>query len=141
MTPGTGIVELLAALGVGNIAPHATWPIYESQFPTDDNVARCIVVREVGGRSPEVKLAIDYPSVQVLVRGGAQDYMATRAKIEEVFLALQAVPSGPVAYPELTSCVTRGGRTFVGYDEVNRPVWSLNFDLIESKAPEGNRDL
>jgi hypothetical protein len=140
MRPAEGIIQVLLAAGTGTLAPDGTWPIYEGQFPTtgDD---QCILVADRGGRSPEVRIAIDYPSIQILVRSSKQGYVAARAKSDEVFLALQGIPSEPASYPELTSCVAAGGITFVGYDENERPIWSQNFNLIVSKAPQGHRDL
>lgn len=140
MIPTDGIAAILAAAGIGEIPPAAgNWPIYEGQFPSE--IDQCLMVREFSGRTPEVRIAIDYPSVQILVRGTERGYVTAREKIEEVFLALQGIPSGPAEYPELTSAVAVGGRTFAGYDEKGRPQWTVNFNLIESKDPEGHRDL
>jgi hypothetical protein len=140
MIPTDGITAILVAANVGVIPPAAgDWPIYEGQFPSE--VDQCIMVREFGGRSSEVRIAIDYPSVQILVRGTERGYVTSRAKIEDIFLALQGIPSAPAEYPELTSAVAVGGRTFAGYDEKGRPQWTVNFNLIESKNPQGYRDL
>jgi hypothetical protein len=139
--PSTGIADILVAANIGiAISPASgnNWPLFEGEMGSVD---RAIMVRENGGRTPEVRIAINYPTVQVLVRGTRSDYAVAREKAEEVFLALQAIPSGPAEWPELTSCCAVGGVTFAGRDEQERPVWSLNFNLITSKDPEGHRDL
>lgn len=138
MRPSTGIADLLVAAGVGVVAPGTPWPISEGDWVTAD---RNIMVREPGGRTPEVRIAINYPTIQVLVRGSKADYAITRDKAEEVFLALQAIPSAPAEFPDLTSCCAVGGVTWAGRDVNERPQWSLNFNLIVSKPPEGHRDL
>jgi hypothetical protein len=138
MSPTEGIIDILVAAGVGVIAPGNPWPIFEGQLGSAD---RCILVREPGGRTPEVRIAVNYPTIQVLVRGAKADYAVTRDKAEEVFLALQAIPSSPAQWAELTSCIAVGGITYVGQDVNERPQWSLNFNLIVSNDPEGYRDL
>jgi hypothetical protein len=140
MTASAGIIELLIGAGVGALAPTTMdpWPIFEGKFP--DSEDQCLMVRDTGGPRPEVKIAIDYPSVQVLVRSGKMGYMAAAEKADEVKLVLHAIDSAPAAFPDLTSCLLTGEKTFVGYDAVERPVWSVNFNCILSKPPEGYRD-
>jgi hypothetical protein len=138
MTPAAGIIEILVDKGEGALAPTTdSWPIYEGQFP--ETTQQCLMVKDTGGRPPEVKVAIDYPSVQILVRGGQEDYMAVREKAQDVFVALHAIDSSPTPYPELTSCLGLAP-VFLGYDANKRPVWAVNFNCIVSKSPEGYRD-
>jgi hypothetical protein len=140
MTVAAGIIELLVAANVGVLAPGpGTWPIYEGKFPDDTD--QCMMVRDTGGPRPEVRVAIDYPSVQVLVRSGKSGYIAAAGKADEVKLALHAIPSAPAQFPELTSCLLAGEKTFAGYDTDERPIWSINLNCIVSKDPEGYRDL
>lgn len=141
MTVGSGIIAILVEAGVGVLAPNTLggWPIYEGKFP--DSEAQCILVRDTGGLRPEVKIAIDYPSVQVMVRSGKMGYLAAAEKADQVKLVLHAIDSAPAAFPELTSCILAAEKTFVGYDSDERPVWSVNFNCILSKNPEGYRDL
>ena len=140
MRPEAGILDILANAGVGVIAPTPNpWPMFEGQLPADPD--QCIMVRKPGGPRPEVKIAIDYPSIQVLVRSTRQGYDEASDKVEEIKLALHAIPSSPVQFPDLTSCLLAGEPAFTGYDENNRPIWSANFNCIVSKNPEGYRDL
>jgi hypothetical protein len=135
-----GIIQILVGAGVGVLAPNDIdpWPIYEGQFPSAAD--ECLVVRNTGGRPPEVKVAINYPAIQVLVRSEPTGYVAASEKAKEVFVALHAIDSAPPDFPELTSCLGATEPNFVGYDEAKRPVWSVNFNCILSKDPEGYRD-
>jgi len=140
MSPEEGVTAILVAEGAGVAAPSpGLWPIFEATFPDQTN--QCILVKVTGGRQPEVRIAIDYPSMQILIRSMPQNYIVARAKAEEIWQILQAIPSEPPAYPELTSAVAVTQPIFVGYDEEDLPVWSVNFNLIISKPPEGHRDL
>lgn len=139
MSIASEVVELLVGAGVGSLAPSSDpWPIYEGQFP--ESVDQCLVVRDTGGKPPEVKIAINYPAIQVLVRSDAAGYEATKTKIHDVFVALHAIDASTTSFPELTSCLASSEPTFVGYDANKRPVWSANFNCITSTAPEGYRD-
>ena len=140
MTVAAGIIDLLVAANVGVVAPtNNAWPIYEGTLPAE--VDQCIVVRGTGGPRPEVRVAIDYPSIQVLVRSKVTGYQAAADKVDEIKLALHAIPSAPTEYVVLTSCLLAGEPTFVGRDEKDRPMWSANFNCIVSHDPEGYRDL
>lgn len=140
-TPAVGIADILIAAGIGvNPSMAAVWPIYIGRLPTDKDQA--IAVLDRAGRTPEVKIAIDYPSVQLLVRSVKTGYQTTRLKAVAIFNALQAIPDGGAAFPELTSCVAATAITFAGFDPSERPVQSLNFNLIVSfPATVGYRDL
>lgn len=137
--PSEGIADILLAKGVVSNPGQGVWPHYLGILPT--GVDQAVGILDRGGPSPEVLVAIDYPSVQILVRSAKNGYVACRRKAETIFEALQAIPGGGAEFPELTSCVAVGGITFVGYDTNERPVQSLNFNLIVSKPPEGYRDL
>lgn len=139
-SPAEGIIEIMVGANLGVLGPGLTtdpWPIFEGQF--SETRDQCIMVRDVGGRPPEVKVAIDYPAVQVNVRGDEEGYMAAREKAQEIFVALHAIDSSPTPYPELTSCLGLQP-VFLGYDASKRPVWAVNFNCIVSKDPEGYRD-
>lgn len=141
MSVAAGIIELLVGANVGVLAPSTlgAWPIYEGQFP--ETQEQCIVVRDTGGKPPEVKIAINYPACQVLVRSDTAGYDAARTKIHDVFVALHAIDASGTSFPSLTSCLSSSEPNFLGYDANKRPVWSANFNCIVSLASEGYRNL
>lgn len=105
-----------------------------------------IAVLNTGGRSPEVLTAIDYPTVQLLGRGAksGNSYPILYAKMLEAKKLLHAInedPAKTTAFPELSSCLARGDITDLGADANQRPLMSLNFQLITSPADGGNRPL
>lgn len=140
MSVAAGIIEILVGANVGVLAPSDSdpWPIYEGQFP--ETVEQCIMVRDTGGKPPEVKVAINYPACQVLVRGDPTAYMAVKDKAHEVFVALHAIDASVTSFPQLTSCLSASEPNFLGYDANKRPVWSANFNCIVSLPNEGYRD-
>lgn len=136
--PSKGCLEVIKAAGGIIVSPWIA--VYGKLSPTPD---RQIVFRDVGGRDAEVGLAIDYPSVQILVRGkdGTGGYEEGYAKMVAVRDALLAIPSAPVAYPELTSVTQIGHIQGLGSDDKDRPMWSLNLQLILSFTTSGHREV
>lgn len=137
-SPAVGIYDVLEA---GGFFGGATGWSGRVGGLTDVNAQ--IAVIDSGGRSGEVKIQIEYPSVQILVRGspGQGGYDAAYDKAEKIHAALQGIPQNPVQFARLTSCVAIGFINWLGRDESDRPQFSLNFQLITSPATQGNRPL
>lgn len=100
-----------------------------------------VAVIDSGGRGGEVKVAIDYPSVQILVRGKATagGYTEGWEKARAIYAHLQAIED-QTEYPELVSCVAIGYINPLAMDENNHPIFSLNWGLIIEPSQIGNRD-
>lgn len=138
-SPATGITDILK--GVSGLLTGWT-PITGQVIPEPDQL---VVVNHSGGMGGEVTIAIDYPSIQVLVRGGRgasgyEDAWQMARAIREALIAIPTV-TPPTAYPELTSCVALGEIMQLGYDDAKRPMFSVNFRLIVSYATSGYRIL
>lgn len=105
--------------------------------------APCLAVYDSGGRAGEVLIPIEYPTIQVMVRGaaGTGGYAAAYDKAEKIHAYLQGIPQNPTEMARLTSCVAIGFITWLGRDESDRPQFSLNFQLITEPVTAGNRIL
>jgi hypothetical protein len=103
--------------------------------------ARSIAIMELPGSAPEVKVAINYPSLQLLVRGDKTEYAVTRDRAQALFEALHAIDTPDTDFPELTACLAIHDPGFIGYDDLERPMFSLNFRCILSKPATDNRPL
>jgi hypothetical protein len=134
-TPAKGIKDILDNAGVDTTG----WALTVGRLLDKD---RQIAVLDSGGLNPEVKMSIDYPSIQINVLGskGPDGYPEAYAKAKAIRDAIQAIPSAPAQFPELTSCVQRGGINFLGYNENDRPRFTTNFQLITEPAPAGYRE-
>jgi hypothetical protein len=136
VAPSEGVEAILTAAGIaGTIA----WPIAISRFKIAPDQQVALI--DLPGRTPEVLIAQDYPGIQILVRGSKEGdgYTTAREKAKAIFNILQAIPIPCAQYPELGSCVARHDVAYVGYDEFDRPIMSLNFDLIVTPTVLGNR--
>lgn len=103
--------------------------------------AKCVALIDLPGRGGEVKVAIDYPSVQALVRGeaGAGGYSDAYAKAQEVYDTLQGIDTPNVTWTGLVSAVAISLPAWLGRDDSNRPRFSVTFRLITLPDNEGNR--
>ena len=134
-SPAIGIANVLIAAGVQTTG----WTIYVGGLMTEDD--QQIVVRHIGGKAGEIALAIDYPAIQLLVRGqqGPGGYESAYEKLINCRDALVRIPSGPTAFPNLTLVKTIGDVLDLGRDDKSRPLFSLNLSLIVTYDSAGYR--
>jgi len=99
-----------------------------------------IVMYDTGGLTPNPKWAVDYPTIQAMVRGKPNDYGVTWAKARAVRDALLGLDSQTVGSDRWVSIVCPGDVGFVGYDDAQRPMVSVNFRIIIEPATVGNRE-
>lgn len=138
--PAVGVTELLIAAGVGIsfvAASAQDWQVFLGRFPTVPNAA--LLCMSAGGSAPNPKWLLNYPSAQVMVRGNISGYTASRIKAQEVMDALLGLPSQDVGGDRWDSITAASDIAFLGFDEITRPIWSLNFKLIIEPASGTNR--
>lgn len=133
-------MKLLRDLG-GLVEGGTGWAIKVNEMPSAPN--QVIMIRDTGGIAGEVKVAINYPSVQILVRGnaGGDNYAVAFDKAKELWNALVAIPSRPTAWPYLTSVTPKGEIQSLGQSDNNRPTVSFNLQLITWDEATPNRDF
>lgn len=142
------IKDLLVAAGVGifNYTGNdgVTWSLNVAKRPNKPD--RTITCYDSGGRSPNPQWLVDYPRVQVIVRGGPNDYEALTGgsgadgKVDDVVNALLGIDSQTINGDIWVSIAMAGDRNFIGFDENDRPMFSLNFDLIINPATGTHRE-
>lgn len=127
--------DLIATAVGGTFAATTDWGVHIGKLPNKPN--NCATVMLTGGLPPNPKWLVDYPSLQVIVRG--EDYVATRAKAQAVKDALLGLPSQTISGDRIVSTKMNGDITPLGFDESNRALFSLNFSLITHPASGTNR--
>lgn len=132
-SPSKGLLDILKAV----TGLTTDWDFHVGRLTPDPD--RQVVLRHSGGPAGEVKVAIDYPGVQILARGARGEYEAAYQILVSVKEALVAHP-GAAEYPEMTSITARGDIVDVGYDDKDRPQFSLNLQLIVTYDTSGYRD-
>ena len=120
----------LQTQGVGTLATD----IFYDQMPEEtvlpvDGAALAVI--ESGGSDPEVNADRKHfnPSIQVIVKGKQNSNTEAKAMlaviVDELTDPLNLVVGGTTYY----GTAQVGGNNWLGYDDNDRPEWSLNFQL------------
>lgn len=111
------------------------WAVFKSYMPETPDRAICIY--EVPGQAPETTMAIDYPQIQVRVRGAPYEYKVTRDLLEDCYLVLHCgiVADSTISPPSraYVYCYARAtGPVPLGNDHKDRPQFSQDYRLMRS---------
>lgn len=135
MSLETDFKDALVAGSIGVFQATSGWSIFIGMMPGSPDTA--VVVTQSGGRPSDPKWLLDYPNVQVRVRGAKGNWQAARQKaqdIKDLMLgrASETQPSGDRWVGiNLFSDITP-----LGVDSNGRPEFSVNFAMIvEPVAP------
>ncbi len=113
------------------IAAHVVisgWKTEIGAMPDKPN--KLININDTGGLTPNPKWLLDYPNIQVLVRGETNGYLGTFREAKAVKDILLGAPSQDLNSDRWVSITQNGDLMFIGRDESDRPVFSINFALI-----------
>ena len=126
-----GVQAALIAAHVGQKTSSADdWMIYKGDLP--DQPDRAICIYETPGRPPLEAWAIDYPSVQLVVRGTVDDYTAVRNKIQDAFNALHAQETA-IGAAFVYFYAINSGPLPMGKDEKRRISLAWNFRSMRNR--------
>ena len=141
-TPSVVIRDLLAAgetpVGFINSVDLVNWSLHIGKQP--DKPDRCITVYDSGGADPNPQWLVDYPTVQVRIRGNPNDYLEAHQKGGEIVDTLIGLPSQDIGQDRWVSVAQTGGIAFIGYDEKKRPMFSTNWRLIIEPSSGTHRE-
>lgn len=132
-----GIKDLLETAGVGVFAALSGWSIAISKEPQQPDTV--VTVYNTGGPPPNPRYLLDFPNVQVRVRGGKGGYEAAQAKAQACKDALLGIPSQVLNGDNWNGITMQSDVMLIGYDETNRPIFTMNFSLIIEPATGANR--
>lgn len=93
---------------------------------------RAICLYETPGEPPQELWAIDYPGVQIAVRGAPDDYQAARAKLQAIFDALHAEEVAIGSDYVYFTCLNSGPIP-LGNDDLRRPKLAQNYSVMRNR--------
>lgn len=100
---------------------------------------KIIMISDTGGQDPNPKWLLDFPTIQVMVRGIVSGYLATAREAKAVKDLLLGIDSFTTSEGDRWVSVTQNGDLgFIGRDETQRPLFSVNFALIIEPQVVGN---
>ena len=119
-----GMKDILEAAGIGIFKTD----LFVGKMPEDPDAA--VSVMRAGGENASPKWLLDRPSMQVRIRGDKNGYIAAETKAQTVKDALLGLPSQDVNGDRWVQVNMIGDIVPLGFDDENRPKFSLNWALI-----------
>jgi len=135
--PSEDIKDILVGAGIGTFAGTSGWGIYISREPeTPDTV---VTIYDTGGDPPSPKFLLDFPTVQVRIRGARQDYKNAFVKAQSVKDALLGVGQTTVNGTLYVGITQIGDINFIAYDDSERPIFTTNWQIIREPTTGTHR--
>ncbi len=105
--------------------------LFVSQMPDDTNVhdKQIVTIYDTGGTDPDTYHTLERPTVQILVRGRAEKFQTGYTLAETVYNQLHAIKNQTVNSTRYILIFATSAILFLGYDDNNRPEWSINFRI------------
>lgn len=101
-----------------------------------------VVVHQYEGQSPLFTMgasvsALERPKIQVMVRGGIEDYPGAYSTAVAVRNALGGFQSPSASMPGVIRIEPLGTPNPTGFDQVNRPRFTVNFQIHLNAGSDG----
>lgn len=136
-SPAENAANLLVTAGVGVLAPGVGWNIFWGKIPTSPDTI--ITLFNSPGAPPNPRFLLDFPSLNIRIRGAKLGLQVAYDKAKAVKDALLGLPPQAVGGDRWDSITMVGDINDLGFDESERPLMSLNFRLIIEPATGTNR--
>lgn len=136
--PSAHIKDVLVAGGY-TFGGTGNWAVYIGTMPSTP--VQVITIYDAPGLAPNPKWLLDYPSIQIKVRGGPNDYSAAYNKIRELSERLIGKPAFNALDGSGDRIVMINGIGSIAYlerDENQRHVFVMNLSLIIEPAATAN---
>ncbi len=130
--PAEAVKDALVTAGIGTFGAVSGWAIYIGQFPARPDTV--LLINQVGGRSPFPHLLLNFPTVQIQIRGNQGGYKVTRAQLKLAVDSLLGMSSQVLNGDTYRSCNQVGDVIYLGQDENERPMFSANLTFIVEPA-------
>jgi hypothetical protein len=125
-SPAHAVSDLLAAQSIGSLLATATaWRITTGrQSEPPDSL---ITVYDTGGQSSNPAYRINYPTIQIRVRGAKDKYSEAYAKINDIAEFLNGIDPFDSGDNHYSGIIMQGGIIAMGHDKNSRPEFVVNF--------------
>lgn len=126
------VIAALVAANIGQVTGNGDWRLRAGYLQAEPD--RSICVYEAGGMPPEAGQPVDYPKIQIRVRGNEDDYQVVRQKLQDIYNLLHSCDAPTVLGPTYVYCYAiQSGPLPLGQDENRRPELVWNFRLMKTR--------
>jgi hypothetical protein len=119
------------------ISSGITFGVHVGAFPA--TIDEAVLVTLSGGRPPYPHLAINFPSLQIMVRSRPSGYEAATEVMRIICNTLLGLTDTTLATDTYRSCNQLGDVIYIGRDDRERHLFSANFWFIVLPSDTGNR--
>jgi hypothetical protein len=130
-SPAADIASILVSAGVGAMG-NSGWAIKIGLEPTTPDTA--ITIYDTGGYPPNPKWLQDNPTVQARIRGSVGGYPAAYSKALAVRDALLGFAGQAINGTNYAGIWCMGDIVSLGYDDSNRPIFTVNFRMVREPS-------
>lgn len=130
--PAQDIKDMLDSTSSGaGVGTFATDLFCYREPPSPD---ACVTVYDTGGMPPDPQagLQLEYPTVQVRVRGAPGDTLGAASKMAEVHAALHGDTQQMWNGARYLWIFAEGSPLFLGFDDNDRPRYTQNFRIART---------
>ena len=125
--PSIDIKDMLVESGVGAFGATSGWAIYVGEEPPSPDT--CITIYDTGGFDPNPKFLLDFPTIQIRIRGNENGFVDAYNKAQQIkdsLLGRAVEVRNATRYDGIwmTSDIT-----YIGTDDRNRPVFVTNWRI------------
>lgn len=110
------------------------WVLKTGKLPASPD--QVIVSYDSGGSPPWPSRLLDFVMIQFRIRANPNAYATAYTKAREVKNALLGLPSQDIGSDRWVSVTMQGDIAFMGYDDKDRPEFTLNFRCIIEPAAD-----
>ena len=131
MNPPSGdIAAYLAGQGLGTLGGTSSWAINASKEPAGPD--NCITVYDSSGFAPDPDNGVYEPSMQLRIRGNSYPIVYAKAEAaRDALITPKGFTQGGSAYVGVWQ---QGSIESLGYDDNDRAVLVLNFNILRQEA-------
>jgi hypothetical protein len=128
------LMLLLTEAGVGALGAAEGWRVGAGRMLDQPDTQ--ITLYDSPGQTPNPLWLLDYPFMQVMVRGAQDGYQAARQKAQDCYDVLLGCQPRIMSNRDRIDAITVVGTpSFIGNDAKNRPMISANYRVIFEPAP------
>lgn len=132
-SPAKFLLDKLASIsGFGTIGSASGWRLGVGVLL--DSPDTQLVLVDSPGEHPDPKWLLEYPYVQILLRGAKDGYIVAMQKMQDAYDILLGIPPYNITEGRIDGITGVGTPSFIGSDVLNRPLFSANFRLIFEPA-------
>lgn len=130
------LATYLDSLAIGSLTA-GSWRIFAAKMPKEPD--QTISVFAAGGKDANPKWLIDYPTLNVRVRGAPNDWEAPMTKMLAIKDALLGLPGQDLSGDRWVGINMQGDIKDMGIDDLGRYMISADFSCIVEPASGTNR--